>query len=54
MKYNELKNGDYFKIVREQGSCVYIKHDGYFSDATNPKTAYRKLNGGTLVEKVIK
>lgn len=54
MKYNELKVGDYFRIVREQGGPLYIKYDGYFSTVAEPKMSYRKLNGGTLVEKVIK
>jgi hypothetical protein len=51
MKYNELKNGDYFKIVRENNNKIYQKQDFYFVEI-GTRNAFRRLNGGTIVEKV--
>lgn len=52
MKYRELKNGDLFTIVREKSGVIYRKKEFYFEDVRNPRLTYRKLYGGTIVEKV--
>lgn len=52
MKYSQLKVDDYFFICREPEKTLYIKKECYFVEAYNEKVAYRKLNGGTKVERV--
>ena len=52
MKYSELNIDDLFIIKRENSGTIYRKKEFYFEDVRNPKLAYRKLWGGTQVEKI--
>ena len=48
-RFCKVKVGEYFKVAREQGNDIYVKHSGYIT-LFGTRLSYRPLHGGTIVE----